>query len=140
MSKTIKCTIVTPNEAVLDGHVNYASIPSWDGQLGIMHGGSPIMGKLGTGTLRLDFPEGGSRWYMLDGGFAQFRNDELNLLSDDAIQAETISLSEAEAELVEANSRVTLSKQDQNVVERQQARAMAKISLAKAHSSRGGAI
>lgn len=140
MAKNIKCSIVTPTESVLDDEVTYASIPAWDGQIGIMAGASPVLVKLGSGSLRLDFPEGGSRWYMLDGGFAEFRGDQLSLLSDDAVAAEKISLSQAEAELAEANARVTETGADQTIVQRQQSRAMAKIELARAHAARGGAI
>ena len=137
---TFNCSIVTPTESLLDDAINYASIPAWDGQRGIMENGAPMLIKLGTGALRLDFPEGGSRWYLLDGGFAQFQNNTLNLLSDQVIPAEKISMQEAEAELAEANARVTDSEHDQDVVQRQQSRAFAKLQLAKAHSGRGGAI
>jgi len=137
---TLQCSIVTPTESLLDDEVNYASIPAWDGQRGVMPGGSPALVQLGTGTLRLDFPEGGSRWYMVDGGFAQFHDNQLSLLSQLVGRAESINLGEAEAELAEANARVTQSKQDQEQVQRQQARAMAKIALATAHRERAGAI
>ena len=140
MASTFRCTIVTPTESLLDDEVTYASFPSWDGQVGVMHGTSPVLAKLGSGALRLDFPEGGSRWYLLDGGFAEFNKNQLSLLSDNAVPAERISLSEAEAELAEANARVTQSGEDQQIVQRQQARAMAKIQIARDHASRGGAI
>ncbi|MGI9015316.1 MAG: F0F1 ATP synthase subunit epsilon [Phycisphaerales bacterium] len=137
---TLDCSIVTPTESLLDEPVLYASIPAWDGQIGVMPGGSPLLVKLGTGSLRLDFQEGGSRWYLLDGGFAQFRDNRLNLLSDQVIPAEQLSLKEAEAELAEANARVTSGGNDQKIVQRQQARALAKISLARDLASRGGGI
>lgn len=140
MAATFRCTIVTPTESVLDDEVTYASIPVWDGQMGIMAGGSPILVKLGSGSLRLDFPEGGSRWYMLDAGFAQFHDNELSLLSEEAAAAETIALAEAEAELAEANARVSRTGEDQQIVQRQQARALAKIQLARAHAGRDRAI
>ena len=140
MASTFRCTIVTPTESLLDDEVTYASFPAWDGQVGIMNGTSPVLAKLGSGALRLDFPEGGSRWYLLDGGFAQFNKNELSLLSDTAVPAEQISLSEAEAELAEANARITQTGHDQQIVQRQQMRALAKIQLAKDFAGRGGAI
>ena len=71
-----------------------------------MNGTSPFLTRLGIGGVRLDFAEGGSRWYVLDGGFAQMQRDQLSLLTDGAIAAETLSVSEAEAELAEATARV----------------------------------
>ncbi len=68
MATTFRCSIVTPTEAVFDDEVTYASFPAWDGQQGVMTGQSPLLSRLGYGSLRLDFPEGGSRWYFIDGG------------------------------------------------------------------------
>jgi len=140
VATSFRCSIVTPSESILDGEATYASIPAWDGQRGIMPGGSPLLARLGTGSLRIDFTDGGSRWYLIDGGFAEFHHDDLVLLSDGALPAETINLAEAQAELAEANARVTKSEQDQAIVQRQQQRAMSKIALAKAHAARGGGI
>lgn len=134
------CTIVTPTRQILDDDILYASIPAWDGQIGFMPGGSPALIKLGHGSLRLDFPEGGSRWYLIEGGFAEYHDNHLSILSEGATPAERISLREAEAELAEAGARVTGSDEDRDTVERDQQRALAKVSLAKAHAARGGAI
>lgn len=142
MAKSFRCSIVTPVASVFEGELTYASIPAWDGQFGMMPGESPLLTKLGTGALRLDFPppDGGSRWFMIDGGFAQVQGDNLTLLTEGAIPAETLSLQEAEAELAEANARVTKSGEDRAKVERDQARAMAKLTLARTARERGGAI
>lgn len=142
MAKTFRCSIVTPIASVFDDEVMYASFPAWDGQHGMMTGQSPLLTRLGVGTLRLDFPppDGGSRWFLIDGGFAQVQDGGLTLLTEGAAPAETLSLQDAEAELAEANSRVTKGGEDLSQVERQQQRAMAKIALARAARQRGGAI
>jgi F-type H+-transporting ATPase subunit epsilon len=140
VAKTFRCSIVTPEAQVMDDQVLYASFQAWDGQHGVMPGQSPLLTKLGSGPLRLDFPEGGSRWYLLDGGFAQIQDGSLALLTEGAMPSENINLQQAEAELAEANARVTAPGADRAAVERQQRRAMAKISLAKAVQQRGGAI
>ena len=140
MATTFRCNIVTPTESVLDDEITYASVPAWDGQLGVMTGQSPLLTKLGYGSLRLDFPEGGSRWFLLDGGFAQVQDGELTLITDQANPAETLSIEEAEAELAEANARITTPGEDQEKVVKDQQRAMAKKVLAKETQSRGRAI
>lgn len=140
MPATFRCNIVTPTESVLDDEITYASIPAWDGQLGVMTGQSPLLTRLGYGSLRLDFPEGGSRWFMLDSGFAQVQDGELTLITDQACPAEKLSLQEAEAELAEANARITTPGEDQQKVVKDQQRAMAKKVLAKETQSRGRAI
>jgi F-type H+-transporting ATPase subunit epsilon len=151
LAKTFRCSIVTPEAAVLDEDVAYASFPAWDGQHGMMPGQSPLLARLGTGSLRLDFPPsasssgggssgGGSRWYYIDGGFAQVQDGSLTLLTEAAVPAENISLQEADAELAEANARVAKSGEDQANVERDQRRAMAKRTIAQQVKARGGAI
>ncbi len=140
MATTFRCSIVTPTEAVFDDEVTYASFPAWDGQQGVMTGQSPLLSRLGFGSLRLDFPEGGSRWYLLEGGFAQGQKGELTLLTDRATPAERLSLQEAEAELVEATARVTAAGEDCAQVARDHQRALAKKAMAKAVEARGRAI
>ena len=106
MANTITCRLVTPAKELLNEDVVYASVPMWDGLVGCQHGTSPLVAKLGTGKLRLDFPSdagSGSRMYFIDGGFVKMAN---NILAERAIAAEEIIESEARAELAEANARV----------------------------------
>lgn len=138
MAKTFRCSIVTPVASVFDGDVTYASFPAWDGQQGMLPGQSPLLTKLGVGPLRLDFTEGGSRWFLIDGGFAQVQDGSLTLLTEGAVPAEQLSAQEASAELAEANARVTKPGEDRARVERDQQRAMAKKNLAAAAKQRGG--
>ncbi len=140
MATTFRCNIVTPAEAVFDDEVTYATFPAWDGQQGVMTGQSPLLSRLGYGSLRLDFPEGGSRWYMIEGGFAQVQKGELTLLTDQAIPAERLSLKEAEAELAEAKARVAGPGEDRGKILHDQQRAMAKKVVAAAAEARGRAI
>ena len=139
MAKTFRCSIVTPTNSVFDDQVEYATFPAWDGQHGMMAGQSPLLTRLGVGTLRLDFPppDGGSRWFLIDGGFAQVQDGGLTLLTEAAFAAETLSLTEAEAELAEANARVVKAGEDKSRVERDQQRALAKIALARSARQRG---
>ncbi len=142
MAKNFRCSIVTPEAAVLDQDVAYATFPAWDGQQGVLAGHAPLLTRLGIGSLRLDFPppDGGSRWFFIDGGFAQVQDDGLTLLTEAAIPAEKLSQQEADAELAEANARVAKPGEDQAKVVRAQQRAMAKRTLATSAKSRGGAI
>ncbi len=138
MAKGFHCSIVTPTETVFDDEALYASFPAWDGQQGVMAGQSPLLTRLGFGSLRLDFAEGGSRWYLLEGGFAEVRNETLTLITERATPAEKLSVEEAQAELAEARARVTAGGEDRARVERDQQRALAKSAIARAAAARGG--
>ncbi|MBL1217256.1 MAG: F0F1 ATP synthase subunit epsilon [Planctomycetes bacterium] len=102
MAKVFHCSVVTPEEKLIDGDLTYASLPAWDGQYGIAPGKSPLLVKLGIGQMRLDFAVGGSRWYLIEGGYAQMIGSELTILSGKAHKAENLTESDAQKELDQA--------------------------------------
>ena len=105
MPDSFHCSLVTPSAALLDEAVTFAAIPAHDGQVGVMPGRAPLMLKLGEGELRLDFAEGGSRWFYLSGGFAQMKGQRLTLLTTEAVEAANLVRQDAEASLKEARAR-----------------------------------
>lgn len=125
-----RCRIITPAESAFDGEVTYASVPAWDGQLGLLAGSSPRLAKLGIGGLRLDLPEGGSRWFLIDGGFLQVSAGVATLLTERATASDQLDASEAEQLLSEANARAVAGGEDREKVEADQQRARAMSSLA----------
>ena len=111
MSQPFRCRVVTPTAQLLDHEAKYASVPLWDGMMGILPGRAPIVARLGAGELKLDIPDpehahAGSRSYFVAGGFMQMSSDTLTILAEQAIPAEQLSESEAQAELAEAEARV----------------------------------
>lgn len=137
MTKVFHCSVVTPEEKLIDGEVTYASIPAWDGQWGIAPGKSPLLVKLGIGSLRLDFQVGGSRWYVIEGGFAQMIGAELTILSNKAIKAEHLIESDAQKELDRALAIVAVGEEE--TIERDTAvkAAREKRSMARHAAHRG---
>lgn len=107
---TFQCKLITPEAKVLDEPVTYASVPAWDGLFGVLPNRAPIVAKLGLGELRLDFPgasgaRGGSRSFLVEDGFVQMVNNRLTILAAKAIPTESITASDAKAELAEADAR-----------------------------------
>ena len=110
MASTIRCKLITPEAALIDDQVHYASVPAWDGLIGMTHGGSALVAKLGMGQLRLDFPDtdgakGGSRWYYIEEGFLKFANNELTMLANKAVPAENLIEADCQAEFKAAEAR-----------------------------------
>lgn len=135
MATGFRCTVVTPAKQVLDEQVVYASIPAWDGQLGVMQRRAPLMVKLGGGVLRLDYAQGGSRWFYLGGGFAQMKRDTLTLLADEVLAAEEVAADQAEAALKEALVFSPRSEADHARRQRDLSRARAMLRLVQEHKS-----
>jgi F0F1-type ATP synthase epsilon subunit len=110
LASTIRCKLITPEASLLDDEVTYASVPLWDGLIGMTHGGSPLVAKLGMGELRLDFPnmgeaKGGSRFYYIEEGFMKFADNELTILASEALPAENLIEADCAAELRAAETR-----------------------------------
>lgn len=106
MAGKFHCTLVTPEQQVLDGEVTYASIPAHDGQIGLMHDRAPLVAKLGDGALRLDFVDGGSRWFFVGGGFAQMKDNKLSIVADEAMPADQIVVAKTEADMKAAVAKI----------------------------------
>ena len=128
MAETFRCSLVTPERQVLDEECGYASIPAWDGQLGLMHQRAPLLAKLGDGALRLDLASGATRWFHVGGGFAQMKDNRLSLVTGEAVAAEEVSRTDAEASLKEAEARQ--ARTDEEVAKKQRSINRAKSLLA----------
>jgi len=100
-----KCVIVTPEQQVLDELVTQAIVPAWDGLVGIETNRAPLLAKLGIGPIRVDLVAGGSKFFLLEGGVAQMKDNLLTILTQKATPASEIDATAAKAELAEAQAR-----------------------------------
>ena len=135
-----RCKLITPEACVLDNDVTSVVFPQWDGQVGVLHNRAPLMSKLGLGELNIDFVEGGSRSYLIEGGFAQMVDNHLTLLAEHAQPVETISEQEAQAELAEAEARNPQDSRDMARVTHERRRAKLKVDLARRFREQGGGV
>ncbi len=145
MANTFRCRLITPEAQVLDEPAVSAVIPCWDGQLGILLHRAALVTELGTGELKLEFPDksgtrGGQRSFFVSDGFAQMLNNSLTILAASAIGAEKLSESEAQAELNSLNARRTegLSTVDLERLSKDKKRAEAKLHAARTFKAQGG--
>ena len=129
MPGTFQCTVVTPQQQVLDEAVTYVSVPAWDGQIGVAPQRAPLLVNLGDGTLRLDIHQGDSRWFFLSGGFAQMKDNRLTLLSDEAVPADQIDHDQAKAayKTAQADKAVGDTQTDRRNRQLNRARAMLRL-------------
>jgi F-type H+-transporting ATPase subunit epsilon len=127
---SFQCTVVTPEQQVLDETVTQAILPAHDGQLGILTNRAPLLVKLGAGALRVDIPGGQSRTYFVDGGIAQMKGNKLTVLTDEATPASEIDAETARAEYAEASARIPTDEKTKKDRDRAMQRARAKQQLA----------
>lgn len=129
MADTFHCTLVTPERQVFEQEAVYASIPAWDGQLGVAHQRAPLLAKLGDGALRVDDATGTSHWYFIAGGFAQMRENRLSLVANDAVPAGDVTRQSAEAQLSEALARQAITDEEVAKKHRDTERARSLLSI-----------
>ena len=133
--RTLQCVVVTPERAVLDERVEFVALPMYDGELGVLPGRAPLIGRLGYGELRTR-TGGAVRRYFVDGGFAQVRNDVVTVLTNRAIKAEDIDPAAAERALQDA--QVPAANPDAQAL-KAKAQERARAQLRVARHARGGA-
>jgi F-type H+-transporting ATPase subunit epsilon len=97
-SGSLHCVVVTPETTVLDAQVEFVALPLYDGEVGILPGRSPLIGRLGYGEMRIKKGGEVQRFYV-DGGFVQVANNEVSVLTNRAVPAAQLD-SAAAAELL----------------------------------------
>ena len=126
-----QCTMVTPEEQAFDASITQAIIPAHDGLLGVLTDRAPLLVKLGAGPLRLDLPDGKKRFFFIDGGVAQMKDNRLTILTTESQAAEEIDYESARAEYQEAAARRALDEAGAQQRQHLMARAKARQELAR---------
>ena len=91
----VRCVVVTPERAVFDGIAEMVILPMYDGELGVLSGRAPLIGRLGAGELRLKSGTGATRFFV-EPGFVQVRGNVVTVLTARAQKAEEVTTAAAE--------------------------------------------
>lgn len=91
-------TVVTPEETVLETKSSSVVLPLFDGEVGILRGHAPLIGRLGYGEMRLTTGTGVTTLYV-DGGFVQVADNVVNVMTNRAMPIANINAATAEAQL-----------------------------------------
>jgi F-type H+-transporting ATPase subunit epsilon len=102
-SRTVRVVVVTPERAVLDEFAELVILPMFDGELGVLPGRAPIIGRLGAGELRLKTASVVKR-YFVEAGFVQVRSNVVTVLTAKAEEATKITSEIAAAAASEAEA------------------------------------
>lgn len=122
--------LVTPETTLLDEPVRSVVFPLYDGQMGVLPGRAPTVGRLGTGELVLEGPSGTQR-YFVDGGFVQIKGSVVSVLTHSARPTNEIDVSAAEQELEELWKQVAKSDEAYAAKQHDQERARRMISIGR---------
>src|SRR5262245_3072348 len=101
--RELHCVVVTPERALLDASADFVALPMYDGELGVLPGRAPLIGRLGYGELRIRQGTKTSHLYV-DGGFVQVRANEVTVLTSRALRASEIKPEAAQQALQAAEA------------------------------------
>lgn len=133
--RALKCVVVTPERALLDETVDFVVLPMYDGELGVLPGRAPLIGRLGYGELRIRRGEQTERFFV-DGGFAQVRANTVTVLTPRALKADEINEGAVQQALQAALAPApTPEAQEAQTKAQQRARAQLRV---KHHAQRAG--
>jgi len=130
MAHELRLVLVTPETTLLDEPVERLRFPLYDGQIGILPGRAPLVGRLGYGELLITTASG-DRSFFIDGGFVQVKDNVVSILTDRAMPAEKLNAVQAEEQLQAASKRVPKSDVEFAAKSRDQIRARQMLALAK---------
>lgn len=130
MAQEFRLLLVTPETTLLDQSIQGLRCTLYDGQIGILPGRMPMVGRLGYGELAFWSTDGNEIRYFVDGGFLQVQGDVISVLTEQAIPVGKLNSAEAEKLLEEALARPAVGDDQCNARERDQNRARAMRMLA----------
>jgi F-type H+-transporting ATPase subunit epsilon len=130
MAGQLKCVVVTPERTVLDEQAEFVALPLYDGEIGILGGRSPLIGRLGYGEMRIKRDDQLERYYV-EGGFVEVVGDVVSVLTNRAIRAEDLDETRAREQLAVARERSARTPETMAIRERAVAQARAEIRVAQ---------
>lgn len=129
MAQEFRLLLVTPETTLLDQSIESLRCTLFDGQIGILPGRMPMVGRLGYGELVFQSTDGSETSYFVDGGFLQVQGSVISVLTEQAIPVSKLNAAEAEKLLEEALARPAVGDEQCNARERDQSRARAMLML-----------
>jgi len=85
----MKLTIVNPKGTYVDTEIDYAIIDGDNGQLGLLEDHTPIVVGINEGFVK-SVKNSVEHFYMISGGIVEFKDNFLNVISQEVSDAETL--------------------------------------------------
>ena len=105
MDNRLKLEIVTPDAVVFSEAVDMVTLPGVEGQIGILPQHVPLMTQMVPGEMIVR-KNGQDRFLAVGEGFVEITGDEVSILTDMAVAAESIDEAKAEEARQRAQARL----------------------------------
>jgi F-type H+-transporting ATPase subunit epsilon len=91
MATTVHCDIVSSEESIFAGQVQFLSLTGSLGDLGITPGHAPLLSEIKPGPVELRIAEGKEEVFYISGGFLEVQPHKVTLLVDTALRAHDLN-------------------------------------------------
>jgi F-type H+-transporting ATPase subunit epsilon len=82
MATPFRLSVLTPDQAVFDGEVEYVEAPGTEGYLGVLAHHAALVTGLASGTLTVRKVGGAITTWKVSGGFFEVSNNRATVLAD----------------------------------------------------------
>ena len=98
---TIHVDVVSAELSIFSGEAKFVALPGESGELGILHGHTPLITRIRPGAVRIEKADGDEEFVFVAGGYLEVQPDSVIVLADTAIRGHDLD----EAKAVEAKKR-----------------------------------
>ena len=103
--------IITPDEKVLSTEADQVVLPTESGEAGILTGHIPMVTKIIAGELKV-MKEGQTEYIAVDHGFAKILGNTISVLTEAAVDVQSIDLSEVESAQAKAQEALRIAEEE----------------------------
>lgn len=100
--KKIEVSVISPEKILFSGEADYLVVPGINGEMGILWNHAPIISELGIGVIEI-MDNNDPILIVVDGGFIEVKNNQVNILANGGEKRENINLEAAENMLEEVS-------------------------------------
>lgn len=109
MAMTVHCDIVSAEEQIFSGLVEFVSLTGSLGDLGITPGHAPLLTEIKPGPVELKKQGGEEEIFYVSGGFLEVQANKVTIMADTALRAS--DMNEAAAEEAQRQAQHALNDQ-----------------------------
>jgi F-type H+-transporting ATPase subunit epsilon len=93
--------VVSADRSIFSGEAKFVALPGEGGELGILHGHTPLITRIRPGSVRIEKADGDEEFVFVAGGYLEVQPDRVTVLADTAIRGHDLD----EAKALEAKRR-----------------------------------
>ena len=93
--------VVSAEKSIFSGEAKFVALPGESGELGILHGHTPLITRIRPGSVRIQKANGDEEFVFVAGGYLEVQPDRVTVLADTAIRGHDLD----EEKALEAKKR-----------------------------------